>query len=111
MASPDVISSRARGGVCARHTKQLVDRIQASSSDQFRLSIFGMVQCYDSLPQSVVDQPIVSLFQRSLQAALSRHAESGLVNWQDIFSDGRRYSFMLRFQALFRGHFRSPCNT
>ena len=111
IAFPDNISARARGGVCARHTKQLVDRIQASSNDKFRHSIFGMVQCYNSLPQTALDQPTVSLFQRSLQVALSRHAESRLINWQDIFSDGRRYSFILRFQALFRGHFRLPYRT
>ena len=101
----DNISARSRGGICAKHTKQIVDRVQASSSDQFRRSIFGMVQCYNSLPQSFVDLPIVSLFQRSLQVVLFRHAESGSANWQDIYSDGRRYSSMLRFQALFRGHF------
>ena len=105
LASPDNISARSRGGICARHNKQIVDRVQVSSSDQFRRSIFGMVQCYNSLPQSVVDLQTVSLFQRSLQVVLFRHAESGSANWQDIYSDGRRYSSMLRFQALFRGHF------
>ena len=104
-ATPDNIASRARGGVCARHSRQLMDRVQASSSDQFRRSIFGLVQCYNSLPQSIVDQPIVTVFQRSLQAALSQHAQSCLINPQDIWSDCGRYASVLRFQALFRGHF------
>ena len=94
---PDNISSRVRG---ERHNRQLLDRVSASSTEVFRRSIFGTVQCYNALPQNVVDRPSVSSFQRALQAALSHQAELGASNWQGMFSDGRRYASALRFQTL-----------
>ena len=96
---PDNISSRVRG---ERHNRQLLDRVSAYSTDVFRRSIFGTVQCYNALPQNVVEKPSVSSFQRALQAALSHQAELGASNWQGMFSDGRRYASALRFQSLFR---------
>ena len=98
---PDNISSRARGGLMARHSRQLLDRVKASSTDVFRRSIFGMVQCYNALPQFVVDAPNISCFQRELQAAVGNLVRRGRANWQDVFSDGRRYSSLQRFQLAF----------
>ena len=99
---PDNISSRARGGDMARHSRQLLDLVKASSTDVFRRSIFGMAQCYNALPQFVVDAPNINCFQRELQAAVGNLVRRGRANWQDVFSDGRRYSFLQRFQLAFR---------
>ena len=103
IAIPDAASSRVRGGISARHNRQLFDRIVASSTDALRRSIFGMVQCYNALPQFVVDQPNICCVQRALQTAVSRQAFIGSTSWQDVFSDGRRYASFLRFQSLFHG--------
>ena len=103
IAIPDAASSRVRGGISARHNRQLLDRIVASSTDALRRSIFGMVQWYNALPQFVVDQPNICCFQRALQTAVSRQAFIGSTSWQDVFSDGRRYASLLRFQSLFHG--------
>ena len=80
------------------HDKQLLDRVSASSTEQFRRSIFGMVQCYNALPQSAVDKPCVRSFQRTLQLRLIARAKEGHPQWQTAFSDGRRYAFVLSFQ-------------
>ncbi len=99
---PDQISARIRGGMTARHNKQLLDRIHAHSTDQLKRSIFGMVQCYNALPQMVVDEKSVKGFQRQLQQALVARVRVGHEGWQDVFSDGRRYASLLRFQAFFK---------
>ena len=99
----DAVSSRTRGGLTSRHDKQFVDRIHSYSTDQFRRSAFGMVQCYNALPQRIVDVKTVKLFQRHLQMALVDNVQLGArEDWQEVFSDGRRYSSLLRFQAFFR---------
>ena len=83
------------------HNKQLLDRVEKLSTDQFRRSIFGMVNCYNSLPQFVVDKPSVASFQRALQDALKAQASAGVEDWQRMLSDGRKYASLLRFQARF----------
>ena len=99
----DAVSSRTRGGLTSRHDKRFVHRIQSYSTDQFRRSAFGMVQCYNALPQRIVDVKTVKLFQRHLQMALVDNVQRGArEEWQEVFSDGRRYSSPLRFQAFFR---------
>ncbi len=94
------ISGRIQGA--RRHDKQLLDRITAESSDQMKRSIFGMVQCYNALPQHVVDSPSGKCFQRQLQQALVTRVREGYDGWRSVFSDGRRYASMLRFQAIFQ---------
>ena len=83
------------------HNKQLLDRVERLSTDQFRRSIFGMVNCYNSLPQFVVDKPSVASFQGALQDALKAQASAGVEDWQRMLSDGRKYASLLRFQARF----------
>ena len=95
------IGDRVRG-VAARHNKQLVDRVHAYSTEQFKRSIFGMVRCYNALPQDVVDEKSVKSLQRRLQLSLLERARAGYEGWQDVFSDGLRYQSLLRFQAFFR---------
>ncbi len=97
----DTIGSRTRAAT-AFHTKQLLDRVTRSSSDMFKRSAFGMVQCYNALPQRVVDEKSVKSFQRALQNSLKLRASEGFGGWQDIFSVGQRYASVLRFQAFFQ---------
>ena len=94
------IAGRVRGAT-AFHTKQFFDRVTATPSEQFKRSIFGMVQCYNALPQRVVDQKTVSASQGCLQESVKTRAREGFDGWQDIFSVGRRYASVLRFQAFF----------
>ncbi len=61
-----------------------------------------MVQCYNALPQRVVDEKSVKSFQRALQNSLKLRASEGVGGWQDIFSVGQRYASVLRFQAFFQ---------
>ena len=84
------------------HNRQLLDRVTRDSSEQFKGSIFGMVQCYNSLPQEIVDKKDVKTFQRSLQEGLRTQARAGNEEWQTMLSVGRRYASLIRFQAFFR---------
>ncbi len=95
------IPSRVRGAT-AFHNRQLFDRVTASSTEQLKKSFFGMVQCYNALPQHVVNHQSVSSFQRELQDSMMRRAAEGFDGWQQIFSVGRRYASILRFQAFFK---------
>ena len=84
------------------HNRQLLDRVTRDSSEQFKGSIFGMVQCYNSLPQEIVDKKDVKTFQRSLQEGLRTQARAGNEEWQTMLSVGRRYASLIKFQAFFR---------
>ena len=97
----DQVSARVRG-IGQKHNKQFVDRISARSSEQIKRSIFGMIQCYNALPQHIVDEPTVSAFQKRFQLGIMARVKSGdHENWQHIFRDGRRYASLLRFQLFF----------
>ena len=96
----DYIGSRVRVAT-ARHSKQLLDRVTATSSEQFKRSIFGMVQCYNVLPQWIVDKTSVQSFQKALQTCVTARAKEGYEGWADIFTAGRRYGSILRFHAFF----------
>ena len=97
----EFIGARVRSAT-AFHSKQLQDRVTATSSDQFKRSIFGMVRCYNVLPQDVVDAPTVQLFQRMLQDGVKEQVRNAYPEWQSIFEIGRRYASVLKFQAFFR---------
>ncbi len=94
------IGSRVRAAT-AFHNRQLLDRVSATSTEQFKKSIFGMVQCYNALPQWIADKPTVSAFQRCLQTCIKQRAVAG-TEWSEIFSIGKRYASVLKFQAFFR---------
>ena len=96
------VASRVRSAR-SYHDRQLLDRVSATSTVQFRLSIFGMVQCYNALPQSIVNASSVKAFQRSLQLKLIDRVRGGYDDWQQIVTIGRRYASILRFQAFFHG--------
>ena len=91
----DVMSTRARG-VTHRHSKQLVVGIHAHSSEQFKRSIFSIVNSYNTLPQSIVDEATVSNFQKRIQQNVMKKVD----NWHNIFRDGHNYSSLLRFHAF-----------
>ena len=92
------------------HDKQIHDRVHANSTDQFRRSIFGMVECYNALPQRFVDSKTVKRFQGDLQRAVMRRVSEGYDGWRDIFTMGRRYgSFFFVFTTRLRTpHATSP---
>ena len=97
----EAIPARVRG-VAQRHNKQLADRVTARAAEQFKRSIFGMVQCYNALPQQFVDPKSVKVLQRHLQAAVASLASEGFDRWQSIFSVGCSYASVGSFQAFFQ---------
>ena len=99
-----VVGSRVRPRFNLRtdfHNKQLFDRVDASSTQQFRRSIFGIVGCYNALPQRIVDYQTVKQFQSALQAAVVRQISANNAGWREIYSTGRQYGSIRRFQRFF----------
>ena len=70
------------------HSKQVSTHANFSSSNVLKRSLFGLVHCYNILPQHVVDASSVQLFQRKLQGGLLQHADLGAEDWQSLFSTG-----------------------
>ena len=97
----DFPGARVRSAV-SFHNRQLFDRITANSSEQLRRSILGMVRVYNTLPQHCVEPDSVKKFQRRLQFCVMERAKEGNEEWRDIFTVGRRYAAVLRFQSFFR---------
>lgn len=85
-----------------KHNRQLATPAHFQSSDVLRRSVFGLVHCYNRLPQSVVDKACVKTFQRQLQSGLLAHAESVAENWSRLVSRENRMP-MPRFHALLVG--------
>ena len=83
------------------HDHQLHDRVDNHSSSLFKRSIFGMVSCYNALPQRFVEAPSVKPFQSGLQRAIMKLASGGHDGWQEVFAIGRRYGSTRQFQRLF----------
>ena len=72
------------------HSRQLATPVDASSSEVLRRSLFGLVACYNGLPQSFVDEVSVKTFQRRLQLGLLRLAELGAEDWGLLYSSAWR---------------------
>ena len=70
------------------HNMQLATPVDLSSSDVLRRSVFGLVRCYNKLPQIMVDATTVKLLQRELQLGLLRYAERGADDWKTLYSAG-----------------------
>ena len=68
------------------HSKQLSTHATFTSSQVFKRSLFGLVSCYNTLPQDLADLDTVKALQRRLQAALLRFAELGAVDWPRLYS-------------------------
>ena len=62
-------------------SKQVSTHANFSSSNVLKRSLFGLVHCYNILPQHVVDASSVQLFQRKLQERLLQHADLGAEAW------------------------------
>ena len=69
-----------------QHSKQLRTEAHFQSSDVFLRSVFGLVVCYNKLPQRVVDTESVKHFLRELQLAVQKGANAGLPDWQLLYS-------------------------
>ena len=84
-----------------RHDRQLRDPIDGTHTGMMERSVFGLVYCYNCLPQSVVDIKTVNGFQRALQKALKLAIQSGLSNWKLFLKNGARSSGWSFFQKMF----------
>ena len=70
------------------HNMQFAIHVDLSSSDVLRRSVFGLVRCYNKLPQIMVDAKTVKVLQRELQLGLLRYAERGADDWKTLYSAG-----------------------
>ena len=75
------------------HDKQLHSHCKTDSTETMRRSLFGLVSCYNLLPQRAVDKSTVKGFQRCLQDALKVYASSPGApdDWQRLFSEKWRH--------------------
>ena len=85
------------------HSKQLGTHCGIRSSNIMKRSLFGLVWCYNQLPQCVVDASTVKNFQRGLQEALKVYASSGKApgTWQNLFTAGWRGMSRRDFHMFF----------
>ena len=85
----------------ALHDRQLGTPATHASSQTLKRSLFGLVHCYNALPQSVVAAKCVKTFQRALQAALSKLAAANYPHWHTLYSGGWRRFPRTKLDALF----------
>ena len=83
------------------HTRQLHTHASFDCSEIMRRSLFGLVHCYNRLPQRVVDTKTVKSFQGALQQALKRHSSSAAEAWQNLFSTGWKKLTRVDFDKRF----------
>ena len=86
------------------HSKQLRTEAHFQSSDVFLRSVFGLVVCYNKLPRRIVDTKGVKIFQRELQLALQKGANTGLSGWQLLYSSVWKRLPVAKFDELFSYH-------
>ena len=86
-----------------RHTRQLATPATYNSTELLRRSLFGLVECYNWLPQKAVDCKTVKAFQRTLQNGLESHAGRELdeARWQRLCTEGWRELSRKNFDRLF----------
>ncbi len=83
------------------HNRQLGTLATDFSSDTMKRSLFGLVHCYNSLPQRVADSVSVKSFQKGLQMALLELAEKDSPDWQLLFSGVWKRFPRTNFDELF----------
>ena len=83
------------------HDRQLATPVDRTSSDVLRRSLFGVVRCYNKLPQKVVDAETVKALQRDLQRGLLCAAEQDMKDWQLLLSSGWNKLPRTKFDVLF----------
>ena len=92
---------RLRRGWRPPHDKQLFTACSFQSTDVLQRSLFGLVRCYNALPPALVASKTVKEFQRRLQWALRRAAESNVPEWNRLFSSTWKRLPRAQFDNLF----------
>ena len=100
--SEPLMTGRLRGWT-PRHNRQLGTPASFMCSDRMKRSLFGFCRCYNLLPQTLVDLGSVKLLQRHLQIGLRNFAQTGIEDWQSLFSSTWRRLPRKDFQTLFSG--------
>ena len=83
------------------HSRQLGTHATFLSSTVFKRSAFGLVHCYNALPQGVADLETVKAMQRHLQATLLKLAEQGAEDWPRFYSNGWKRLPRTKLDTLF----------
>ena len=83
------------------HTRQLHTEARFTSTDVLQRSLFGLVHLYNRLPQHLVEAKSVKEFQRKLQWGLKKCAESGVQDWQRLFSTTWKRMPLAHFDSYF----------
>ena len=86
----------------ALHSKQLGTVATHFSSEVMKNSLFGLVHCYNQLPQRVADSLSVKALQRSLQATLVTLADKGCEDWSLLYAGVWRRFPRTHFDELFK---------
>ena len=68
------------------HNRQIFTHCKYNATEVMKKSVFGLVHCYNALPQNVVNMPSVKMFQRHLQLALLKFARTGAEDLPKLFS-------------------------
>ena len=84
-----------------RHTKQIHDPIDGTTTRMMERSVLGLVHTYNSLTQRVVDLKDVSRFQHALQDAAKACARSGNSDWEVSLKKGARANGVASFREWF----------
>jgi hypothetical protein len=88
----------------ARHTKQIHDPIDGTTTRMMERSVLGLVYTYNSLTQRVVDLKDVSRFQHALQDAVKACARAGSSDWELLLKQGARANGVASFHKWFNAN-------
>ena len=83
------------------HRRQLGTSATHTSSLTLKRSLFGLVHCYNALPQKAVDATSVKCFQRTLQRALCKLAAAHRPGWQTFYAGGWKRLPRTKLDELF----------
>ena len=84
------------------HNRQILSHAGVNSTHVMQRSLFGLVHCYNFLPQRLVDAQSVKQFQRKLQHGLMEYAQQTDGSWAHLFNVGWRSLNRVQFDQLFR---------
>ena len=84
------------------HARQLHTECGFQSTDVLQGSLFGLAHCYNRLPPEVVAAKTVKEFQRRLQWALRKCSESGMHDWNLLYSSAWKRMSPRHFDSFFR---------
>ena len=84
------------------HDKQLFSHAAIKCTETMSRSLFGLVHCYNFLPQAVVSAKTVKSFQHRLQEALKTYALTSCdEEWPRLYSKGWKSHSRTGLDALF----------